>query len=661
MRQFFQLIWIIFLLAEKPCYLSAQHIRLDSLKASFEWQEPDSIHIQTLKAIALAHDDANEYDSLLKYASQMVDLGKAMEKNAELGFAYEKIGASQWHLGHFPAAVSACDSALKYYQLTGNDRRIMTTTHLKGMIHMQSGNFDLATRLYYEAIDLARAEHDSLVVGVILNGVASVHLDMAQYEQAEEAFQESIAMLSGEEYSYRRGMSISNLGTLYHTLRRHEEALVQFRQAISIYQDLGNKRWEVTAKGNMGGTLINMGRAKEAIPFLEENIAFFRDKEPYYESESLGMLARAYTELGQLNKAKNMYQRALAISQKAGMMENERRHHENLSEIANLQQDYRAAFEHVQAANVLTDSLYSIQTAEKVAELTEQYEAEKKEAQIIQLNTENALKDAKIANDKQIKWGLVIGIFLLIIIGVLVWKGQRRTLRNQRLLVAKNEAIRSSEYKQHVTELELKALRAQMNPHFIFNCMNSINRLILEDQNDQASRNLTKFSRLVRMILEHSGKKYISLEEELTMLKTYIQLESQRFKGKIDYEIQVDPDLDPDGIDIPSMILQPFVENAIWHGLMHKEDGRGKIRIQLEAKGEILHCQIEDNGVGRKKALELKQANRPSHQSMAMTVTRERLGLLDQSGLAQPVEIIDLKDASNQALGTRVHVHIPMN
>lgn len=635
--------------------------KADSLKASLKLEKMDSLTLRTLTDIALAHDDANEYDSLLKYAQLMVRTSRALEHIQDLGLAYEKIGASQWHLGRFPAAISACDSALKYYQLTSNDRRIMTTTHLKGMIHMQAGNFDLATRLYYEAIDLAREEQDSLVVGVILNGVASVHLDMAQYEQAEEAFLESIDMLSGEEHRYRRGMSISNLGTLYHTLRRHEEALVQFRQAISIYQDLGHKRWEVTAKGNLGGTLINMGRAQEAIPFLEENFAFFRDKEPYYESESLGMLARAYKELGQLIRAKELYLQALNISQESGMLENERRHRENLSEIADLQQDYRTAFEHMQAANVLTDSLYSTKTAEKVAELTERYEAEKKEAQITQLNTENALKDAKIANDRQIKWGLSVGILMLIIIGLLVWSGQRRTLRNQRLLTAKNEAIRASEYQQHVTELELKALRAQMNPHFIFNCMNSINRLILEDRNEQASHNLTKFSRLVRMMLEHSEKKYISLTEELNMLDTYIQLESQRFKGKIDYEIQVDPALDPDEIDIPSMILQPFVENAIWHGLMHRGDGKGNILIQLEARGEILLCRIEDNGIGRDKALALKEAKKPSHKSMALTVTKERLSLLNKTDSAQLIDIIDLKDDSDRALGTRVHVHIPMN
>ena len=212
-----------------------------------------------------------------------------------------------------------------------------------------------------------------------------------------------------------------------------------------------------------------------------------------------------------------------------------------------------------------------------------------------------------------------------------------------------------------MSELEMKALRAQINPHFIFNCMNSINQMILEKEEQKASSYLTKLSKLIRLILEHVDEPDVTLKDELSMLETYIMLESLRFNGKIDYQLNIGPDIDTENTFLPAMVLQPFVENAIWHGLMpKKEKGAGLITITIEQEKGKLRCLIEDNGVGREKSLQLQQKSVFKRKSLGVKITEERLKLISKEVKQQLVRIIDLKDALGHALGTRVEVNIPL-
>lgn len=239
----------------------------------------------------------------------------------------------------------------------------------------------------------------------------------------------------------------------------------------------------------------------------------------------------------------------------------------------------------------------------------------------------------------------------------------RQKLKNQKLLTAKDHEIKEVNYKRQMTELKMKALQAQINPHFLFNCMNSTNRMILEGDNENASIYLSKFSKLVRLILENAESTKITLQSELTLLESYIQLEALRFKGKIEYKIKVDESIDPDDIYLPSMVLQPFVENAIWHGLVHKngEAEKGVIEISIKEENNRLYCIIEDNGVGREKAREMQQQSVLKKKSLGMKITEERLRLLSKEQAEQLVRITDLKDAFNHALGTRVEINIPVS
>jgi len=219
---------------------------------------------------------------------------------------------------------------------------------------------------------------------------------------------------------------------------------------------------------------------------------------------------------------------------------------------------------------------------------------------------------------------------------------------------------KTAELLQQKTEVEMQALRAQMNPHFIFNSLNSINRFILQNNRAQASEYLTKFSKLVRMILQNSQASLISLESELESLNLYLDLEAVRFEHRFAYKISYPKDLDIEVLKVPPLVIQPFAENAIWHGLMHKED-KGRLDIDVSEDQDHLYIKITDNGIGRKKAAELASKSAAKHKSMGLRITKDRIAMLQKSnGGESPVEIIDLANEDGSAAGTEVIIKMPV-
>ena len=197
-----------------------------------------------------------------------------------------------------------------------------------------------------------------------------------------------------------------------------------------------------------------------------------------------------------------------------------------------------------------------------------------------------------------------------------------------------------------------------MNPHFIFNCLSSINRVILKNESKTASDYLTRFSRLRRMVLINSQKALISLEDELQMLGLYLDMERLRFKDSFDYNIIFKNVIDTGGILIPPLLLQPFCENAIWHGLMQK-DGHGHLNVELSMQDNVLHCIIADNGIGREKAAELKSKSAEKEKSMGLKITAQRLALLNQEKHMETFYTIeDIVDENKNIAGTKVILKI---
>lgn len=245
-----------------------------------------------------------------------------------------------------------------------------------------------------------------------------------------------------------------------------------------------------------------------------------------------------------------------------------------------------------------------------------------------------------------------------ILLAILILSGLIYFIYKQRINSIRKESKLKEDYSKKLAETEMKALRAQMNPHFMFNAMNSIQKYILKNEPQLASQYLTKFSRLIRVILEQSQKKSVSIEEEIELLMLYTDLEKMRFDNQFEFLISVDSNLSKETVQIPSMILQPFIENAIWHGLLHKV-GSGIIKLSITKKNDSTICiEIEDNGIGRKKATELKSKNALKNKSYGMQITQDRLSLLNQYNAT--IKIIDLYDDNENGIGTIIELLLPL-
>jgi len=250
----------------------------------------------------------------------------------------------------------------------------------------------------------------------------------------------------------------------------------------------------------------------------------------------------------------------------------------------------------------------------------------------------------------------------IISIGVIFYGLMRWRLNQKfRLQLEQSEKERQmAELKQKGTELEMQALRAQMNPHFIFNSLNSINWYIQQNNKAKASEYLTKFSKLVRLILQNSKSSLIPLESELESLALYLDLEGMRFDYHFLYKISVPPDMDISILKVPPLIIQPYVENAIWHGLM-QQDKKGQLDIEVTEEENQLFFKITDNGIGRNQAAVNGSKSATKHKSMGMQITGERIAQVHQVGTKESsVKIYDLLLMDGSAGGTEVIIKIPV-
>ena len=241
-------------------------------------------------------------------------------------------------------------------------------------------------------------------------------------------------------------------------------------------------------------------------------------------------------------------------------------------------------------------------------------------------------------------YSLVVILIILSIIFIIKWR----------------TGIIDQSYKNKLAEMELKALRSQMNPHFIFNSLNSIQYYILKKEPKAAYNYLTKFSNLMRMILQNSKYKLISLKSEYEWLKIYLELESLRMENTLDWAIEIDKNINTEKAFLPAMVFQPYVENAIIHGLLPKPENR-KLTVEILQEKNVLKCIITDNGIGRNKSFELNKARLKQHESTAMSLTKDRLAILNiETTQGIGPKVIDLFDQNNEPCGTRVEITLPL-
>jgi len=327
-----------------------------------------------------------------------------------------------------------------------------------------------------------------------------------------------------------------------------------------------------------------------------------------------------------------------------------------------------SAYFYLQKYVNLKDSIVTRQFLFRINNYKRAAEDAKKESRIGFLNRDNKIKLQQLEQAATFRNFIIAAFIALFFAGLYVFRNINLKRKNERLrqeqkeqewklkeLESENKHV---ELQKQSAELEMQALRAQMNPHFIFNSLGSINHFILKNEGKTASSYLTRFSRLIRMVLINSQKPLITLNDELEMLRIYLDMERLRFKNSFDYVISFINEIDAENVSVPPLILQPFCENAILHGLMHKE-GQRHLAIELSMEDNILQCVIADDGIGREEAAALKNPLQERGKSMGLQITTQRLALLNQNKNIQTFyKIDDIQDEEKKVVGTKVILKI---
>ncbi|MCW5516209.1 histidine kinase [Muriicola sp. Z0-33] len=325
-----------------------------------------------------------------------------------------------------------------------------------------------------------------------------------------------------------------------------------------------------------------------------------------------------------------------------------------LSEVYERQGDFTRAFETYQKYVAVVDTLYVRKEQEISRAARFNREIAAKQSRITGLEQERELSQSKYdlalteqqliqETNKRQKWviySLLLGLTLTAIAAFFFYRSNKQQKLANNLLA-------------------LKSLRSQMNPHFIFNALNSVNNYIAKNDERSANRYLSEFSTLMRAVLENSEEDFIPLSKELELLELYVKLEHSRFPEKFNYEIDLDNAIDVDAFKIPPMLLQPYIENAIWHGLRYKEE-KGFLKIAIKQKNtEVIEIEISDNGIGRKKSAELKTRNQKMQKSKAMGNIKKRVAILNS--MYKDKVAVTVRDLQKDETGTSVTLILKKN
>lgn len=334
-----------------------------------------------------------------------------------------------------------------------------------------------------------------------------------------------------------------------------------------------------------------------------------------------------------------------------------------LQQIAATRSEHQAALQYYTQYIQYRDTLINIEKEQALHRTELDHALEKRQDSLRIINTmqEKQLTQQQENSRLQLRqtiYGWIISVLVLgVAIGILLFRKRIQHMRLKHLLALKENqaALKESAYQSQMNDLMLSGIKSQMNPHFLFNCLTSITLYIEEQNMEAASRYLSLFSQLIRYTLDASSHVHLLLSRELEMLKLYLELESMRFKQKLTYAIDIDPELDPELIHLPHMMVQPVVENAIWHGLMHKPDG-GHIQIAFSRLDDKrVKVTVEDNGIGRVQSAQLKSQKHALRQSMGTQLLQDRISLMNrQSAGSCSFHTEDLSDSQGHPCGTRV-------
>ena len=692
----------------------AQRAKIDSLKNRIAYLHENKL-INGLNTLSMAYSYINP-DSAEFYANNAYRQAGKINYQHGLGIALNNKAHILGVVFHnFPLEEKICNETLQFFEL--NDAEVSEAAYLNLVLSLFcQGQFDRSAIACNEAAQIAKKTKDYKVLGESTALLGSISFETGNYNQSFDYFNRALGIFITIKDDYNTAILLDKIGDLHYLAGDEKGALKLYYESLSYpkdplltwhpLEDLGDTYYSLAANSAFpddeekymesiksltirsnyisfpkilsSEKYVASHKFKKALTLLDEELNFSKLHNDRNETMRLLMdIARAYQGEQNFSKA-ILYSRLLLQNALVFKLRQYARDGYQLlfSSYEQLHQT-DSAYYYYKRYTVMKDSVAVDEFSRKLAIFKAVTENEKKEQQIVLLNKEKLinlqelqLSAQHLKSESFLKNILIASVIAIFAFAFIIFRSIRLKQKNEahrhelvekEFRIEKAESERDkSEMQQQAIDLEMQALRAQMNPHFIFNCLNSINRFIIANNAAQAANHLTKFAKLIRLVLEQSGKSFISLEDELYCLQLYMDLEALRFEIPFKYEINTNG-INTSVVMIPSLLIQPFVENAIWHGLNGSANTNGKIRINMSLQNSILHCGISDNGIGRKKIIVSDEKLKDGKKSLGIELTRNRLQLIDPSKAEEAgITIYDLTNESGESAGTCVDIKIPV-
>lgn len=521
-------------------------------------------------------------------------------------------------------------------------------------MYCDKGEYEKSTENYFKALKLAEETKDVHSEAVIKYNIATNYITTGRYDNALDFINKTIEIIKDKkEEELLLGQCYNMIGALKQEANQFDEGLLYLQKAAVIFSDAKQPGYLANIYTGISDLGIVKGDYKLAKTYAIKSLSLFKEvNDPVGVAASYINLHAAHFYLNNPEKLVNKEAALKAIEyldsayytiNELGSPETVIKIYLNKQEIYKNLLQWDSAYAYQTKYLKLNDSIHDIEKNMQIEELKLQYDFDKQEQ-------ENELLNAK--SEKRTLLAIIAFATtgcLLLIFGVFVLRSRYKKKQKE------------IQFEKNLLEYEQQALRAQMNPHFIFNAINSIQKFILKKDKQEAYDYLAKFAKLIRIVLNNSQEKDLLLGQEMEMIKLYVELEQLRFNNSFEFNINVNESVNEYNIAVPAMLIQPYIENAIWHGIMNLDNKRGVLNLDISVANSVLSIVIEDNGIGRERAKEFKEAD--AHKPVGMVLTEKRLQMINKlhEYKEAKVTITDLYDSDKSPSGTKVEITVPVN
>jgi tetratricopeptide (TPR) repeat protein len=641
--------FIFFLMAT-----GAPAAELDSLHRALRIHpREDTLRISVLNELCRYHR-SNFPDSALDYGNQALALAIKIGDHKGEATALNYIGVACFFKGEYQRSMEYQKQAISVCKAHNFASLLAGALNSAALNYQYTADYVQALDFYLQALQIEESLKNDKGIAKVTANLSMLYRLLGDTEKALDFALRAFRINDRIGTTERKGALCTSIGLIYLEQKKYKEALPYLERSLQLNELTGNNYNIAISVGNLGLYYLKTEQFREAAPFVE------RYHQLAKTINAVNMTALSLLNLGQLRlrqgrtkEAIDLIGQCLTMSEQAKMTGRIVESYRDLADAYMISGDYRKASKAWERAYFLNDSLRGKEMADIIGKSQKSYEVAKKQSEVDRLEHEARFKELALKREKNFKLFLSLIVLLLFIVagfalyGYRVKTGLSNELKNRYREISAQKAVIESIN----LELQEKAFRAQMNPHFIFNCLNSIQYLIVKGDNNEAFSYLTKFSVLLRRILEHSDKETIALEEEIALLQVYLELESLRFDHNFSYDLDYH-EIAEGSVSIPPLMIQPLVENAIVHGLLRK-DGDRKLGVSFRKEEEAIVCEIRDNGIGREAARKSVPA-RSMRQSRGVDLSRQRLTVHNNRVDDEEFIIEDLYDDYGNPAGTSV-------